>query len=70
MKYKNVFTIFVSIDVILKSMNQSTIKDIFYSFLFSIDFLFIYVYCRKFNAEFNKLIKTVGHCACFFEKRC
>ena len=21
---------------------------------------YIYIYCRKFNAEFNKLIKTVG----------
>ena len=31
---------------------------------------FIYVYCRKFNAELNKLIKTVGHRACFFEKWC
>jgi len=37
-------------------------------FLFSIDFLLIYVYCRKFNAEFDKLIKTVGHHARFFEK--
>jgi len=36
-------------------------KDIFGRFLFSIDFFYIYIYCRKFNAEFNKLIKTVGH---------
>jgi len=36
------------------------IKDIFGSFLFSILF-YIYIYCRKFNAEFNKLIKKVGH---------
>ena len=38
-------------------------------FLFSIDFFYIYIiYCRKFSAEFNKLIKTVGHSACFFRK--
>jgi len=37
------------------------------AFLFSIDFFYIYIYCRKFNAEFNKLIKTVGHRARFFE---
>ena len=37
------------------------------SFLFSIDCFYIYMYCRKFNAEFNKLIKTVGHC-CFPKK--
>jgi len=24
--------------------------------------LYIYISCRKFNAEFNKLIKTIGHC--------
>ena len=35
-------------------------------FIFSIYFLNIYMYCSK--AEFNKLIKTVGHCARFFEK--
>jgi len=23
----------------------------------------MYIYCRKFNVEFNKLIKTAGHCA-------
>ena len=28
----------------------------------------IYIDCRKLNAEFNKLIKTVGHRAGFFEK--
>ena len=43
------------------------IKDIFGSFLFSILF-YIYIYCRKFNAEFNKLIKTVGHRARLFPK--
>ena len=35
---------------------------------FSVVFLNIYVYSRKLNAEFNKLIKSVGHCARFFEK--
>jgi len=31
--------------------------------------LFLYLHiCRKVNAEFNKLIKTVGHSARFFEK--
>ena len=34
--------------------------------MFSIDFIFyrfflIYINCRKFNAEFNKLIKALGH---------
>ena len=29
--------------------------------------MYMYIYCRKFNAEFNKLIKT-GYRACFFEK--
>ena len=38
------------------------------AFLFSIDFFYIYIYCRKFNAEFNKLIKTVGHRDRFFPK--
>ena len=37
-------------------------------FLFSIYFFYIYINCRKFNAEFNKLIKTVGHLASFFSK--
>ena len=37
------------------------IKDVFGSFSFSIDFFYIYIYCKKVNAEFNKLIKTVGH---------
>jgi len=40
------------------------------SFLFSIDFFYIYKYYRKFNAEFNTLIQTVGHYARFFEKWC
>ena len=41
-------------------------------FLFSIDFFYIYIiYCRKFSAEFNKLIKTVGYTLLvFFEKWC
>jgi len=44
-----------------------TLKNVFYSFLFSIYF-YLNFYCRKFNAEFNMLIKAVGHCACFFKK--
>jgi len=31
-------------------------------------FVYIYIYCKTFNAEFNKLIKTVGHLARFIEK--
>jgi len=31
-------------------------------------FIYIYIHCRIFNAEFNKLIKTIGHRARFFEK--
>jgi len=36
--------------------------------LLSIDFFYIYIYYRKFNAEFSKLIKAVGHHAHFFRK--
>ena len=43
-------------------------KDVFGSFLCSIDFYYIYIYCKKLNAEFHKLIKTVGHHHGFFEK--
>ena len=42
----------------------------FGSFLFSIFFFYIYIYWRKFNAEFNKFIKTVGHYTRFFQKWC
>ena len=31
-------------------------------------FFYIYLYCRKCNAEFNKLIKAVAHRANFFSK--
>ena len=44
------------------------VKDVFSSFLFLIDFFYIYIYCSKFNAEFNKLIQTVGYHARLFEK--
>ena len=44
-------------------------KDVFSIFLFSIEFLFIYIRCRKFNAEFNYLITTTGHRARFFPKK-
>jgi len=50
------------------SSGLSVVKDVFGSFLFSIVFFYIYIHYRKFNAEFNKLIKTVGHRAHFFEK--
>ena len=38
--------------------------------LFSKDVFYIYIYCRTFNTEFNKLIKIVGHLLVFIEKRC
>jgi len=31
-------------------------------------FFYIYIFYRKFNAEHNKLMKTVGHRARLFEK--
>jgi len=43
-------------------------KFIFWQ-LFILDrFFYIYIYYWKVNAECNKLIKTVGHYAHFFEK--
>jgi len=47
---------------------HTQVKDILCRFLFSIDFFYIYGYCRKFNTEFNKLIKTIGHGAFFCKK--
>jgi len=44
------------------------IQVIFGSFLLFIDIFYIYIYCRKCNAEFKKLIKMVGHHAHFFSK--
>jgi len=41
-------------------------QDVFSSFFTFDDFF--YIYCWKFNPEFNKLIQTVGHRARFFEK--
>jgi len=42
------------------------VKDVFGSF-----YIFSYtLYCSKFNAEFNKLIKTADHRARLFEKCC
>ena len=46
---------------ILFYVYRSSVKDVFGSFLFLIDCFYIYLYCRKVNAEFNKLVKTVGH---------
>ena len=48
----------------------NTAKDDFYSFFIFARFFYIYIYCRKCNAEFNKLIQTVGHCVRYFEKGC
>ena len=46
-------------------------KDVFgICFKLLIDFFYIYTFYKKVNAEFNKLIKTVGHRALVFEKRC
>jgi len=44
-------------EIINKDVCLKTFSAVFF---FLIDFFYIYVYCRKFNAEFNKLIKTVG----------
>jgi len=43
-------------------MSFETLKHNFYKTILSIVF-YIYIYCRKFNVEFKKLIKIVGHCA-------
>jgi len=47
-----------------------SLKEVFGIFLFSIKKFYIYIYCRKFNTEFNKLIKTAGHCARFSAGHC
>ena len=49
-------------------VNAKFKDDDFYSCFFSTYFLYIYIYAyfRKFNVEFNKLIKTVGNRARFF----
>ena len=39
-----------------------------FSIVCCIDCVYIYIYCRKCNAEYNKLIKIIGHCARVFEK--
>ena len=36
-------------------------KDVFGSFVYIRYIFFIYIRCREFNAEFNKLITTTGH---------
>ena len=46
------------------------IKAVFYIFLFSIKKKNIYKHYRKLSAEFNKLIKTIGHRARLFENWC
>jgi len=56
----------VQLVVTLILVYTNLLKDVFGSFLFFRYFyFFIYIYCKKFNAEFNKLIKTVGHHALF-----
>ena len=42
-----------------------TISIVFFNFD---RFFFIYIYCRKWNAEFNKLTQTVAHRANYFSK--
>ena len=52
-----------------RSIMIDRLKDVFYRFfLFSIDFCYIYIYCRKCNAEFNKLIKNSRSSCSFFRK--
>ena len=54
----------VHLDVTSIKVNQpNKLQDDFYSLIY---FFYTYLYCRKCNAEFNKLIKTVAHCAIFF----
>ena len=45
----------------LDGEEKDHLKTISIVFFFWIDFVYIYIYCRNFNADFNKLIKTVGH---------
>ena len=39
-----------------------------FSAVFNFGYFYIYMFCRKFNAEFNKLIKTEVHRARLFSK--
>ena len=66
--------VFESIDDVIRihifkriSVQLCSLKTIAIAYLYSIDFCYVYIYCRKFNAEFNKLIKTEGHRACFLK---
>ena len=43
-----------------------TLKKI--SIYFSIDYFYIDIYSKKYNAKINKIIKTVGHRARYFRK--
>ena len=53
-------------DKIPKIRFNKTFRDVYY-FIFSIDF-YVYIRCRKFDAEFNRLIQTIGHRARFSRK--
>ena len=63
----DVWCVYVAAD--LKTFSFFVVFFDFFIFIFDF-FLYIYIRCRKFNAEFNKLIKTIGHRARFFEKWC
>jgi len=53
-------------NVLCYSYKLKTFSAVF----FLIDFFYIYICYRKFNAKFNKLIKTVGHLLLgFFSKK-
>jgi len=51
---------FLMVEIMVRTEHETTLlelslKDVFGLFVFSIDLFYIYIYCRKFNAEFNKL---------------
>ena len=64
--------VFESIDDVIRmhifkriSVQLCSLKTIAIVYLYSIDFCYVYIYCRKFNAEFNKLINN-GRSPCSF----
>jgi len=67
MNYKNYKTLAYIICIILYI---NIIKDIFGSLCVVVVFWIFYIYinCGKVNAEFNTLIKTVGHSVRYFRK--
>jgi len=50
-------------------LNLKTMISIAVSFRHIFLYIYIYAYFRKFNVEFNKLIKTVGNRARFFFRK-